>query len=258
MKSIAPTLALALASVLLLSCGSNSGSASNSQSSSTPGQAQGVYLGNTSTGYALNGIILPNDKFYAIYGSVSGNAFYVCGIATGQGASDSGKFTATESDFDYCDGPQVVYSGTVAATYTRGSSISGSITENGNAATFTGTVPVVSLFDYNTPASLATISGSWSGSLTDGESASVTVDSSGVANGMSSSGCAFSATISADSSNKNFFDVSLTFGDSPCELPNQSATGIAVNYLLSDGVTNQLVAGVSSASSFGIVFAAQR
>jgi hypothetical protein len=41
-------------------------------------------------------------------------------------------------------------------------------------------------------------------------------------------------------------------------LPNQSASGIGVDYLLSDGVTTQLLAAVSSRSSSGIVFAAQR
>jgi hypothetical protein len=52
--------------------------------------------------------------------------------------------------------------------------------------------------------------------------------------------------------------VSLTFGASPCSLPNQTATGIAVEYLLSDGVTHQLLAGVTAGTAFGTVFAAVR
>ena len=71
-------------------------------------------------------------------------------------------------------------------------------------------------------------------------------------------GCSFTGTITPDGSNKNFFDVSLTFGVSPCLMPNQKATGIAVNYLLSDGMTNQFLAGVSSGNSMGMVFAAER
>jgi hypothetical protein len=72
-----------------------------------------------------------------------------------------------------------------------------------------------------------------------------------------SSGCSFSGTISPDSSNKNFFDVSLTFGASPCLFPNQTATGVGVEYLLSNGVTHQLLGAVTSGTSFGTVFAAE-
>jgi hypothetical protein len=256
MKKSLLTLCLALMSLALVNCNS-SGNSSNSNPS-TPGQAQGVYVGSTSTGLAFDAIVLPNDEFYALYGNTSGNVFYVCGLATGHGASSSGKYSATENDFDYCGGSLAVYSGNVTGTYTPGSSISGSITENGNSEGFSGSAPATSLFNYNSAASLASISGFWSGSLTDGESASVTISSSGSASGTSSSGCSFSATITPDSSNKNFFDITLTFGGAPCELPNQSASGIGVDYLLSDGVTTQLLAAVSSGSSFGIVFAAQR
>lgn len=260
-------LGLALMSLVLVNCSSSGGGSNNSSSggsgnsnsnTSTPGQAQGVYVGNTSTGLAFDAIVLPNDEFYALYGNLSGDILYTCGLATGQGASSSGKYSATANDFDYCGGSLAVYSGSVTATYTPGSSISGSISETGNSESFTGTAPATSLFNYNTPASLASISGAWSGSLTDGESASVTIGSSGSAAGTSGSGCSFSATITPDSSNKNFFDITVTFGGTPCELPNQSASGIGVDYLLSDGVTTQLLAAVSSGSSSGIAFAAQR
>jgi hypothetical protein len=258
------TLSFATTSLVLLSCGgggsgsSGTSNPTNPQNPSTPGQAQGVYVGNTSTGLAFDAIVLPNDKFYAVYGNLSGNVLFVCGLAAGQGASSSGTYTATETDFYYCGGALDVYSGNVSATYAPESSLNGSISENGDSETFTSTAPAPSLFNYNNPASLAGISGPWNGSLTDGESASLTINSSGSASGISSLGCSYTATIAPDSSNKNFFDVSLTFGGSPCDLPNQSATGIAVNYLLSDGVTNQFVAAVSSGSAFGIVFAAQR
>ena len=250
-------------SLALAGCGGgNSSSGGNNSggggSTSTPGQAQGVYEGSTSTGLTFDGIILPTDKFYAIYGTTSNNAFFVCGMATGPGSSASGKYNATETDFDYCGGSLSVFNGTVGATYVPGSSINGSITEGGSSDTFSGTAPSNSLFNYNSAASLSAISGSWSGSLTDGESAAVNIDSLGKVTGTSSDGCSFSATITPDNSGKDFFDVSLTFGSSPCSVPNQSATGIAVDYLLSDGVTNQLIAGVSSGNAFGIVFAAQR
>jgi len=193
-------------------------------------------VGTTSNGFTFNAIVLPNDMFYAIYGNTSGNVFNVCGMATGQGASNNGKYTATENDFADCSGSSNMYSGTMSAAYTAGSTLNGSMAENNNSVTFTGTAPTGSLYNYNAAALLSAISGPWSGSLTDGESATVTIDSVGNATGISSGGCSFTGTITPDGSNKNFFDVSLTFGGSPCVVPNQKAAGIAVNYLLSDGV----------------------
>ena len=61
-----------------------------------------------------------------------------------------------------------------------------------------------------------------------------------------------------DASKKNFYDVSLTFGGSPCAFPNQTANGVGVEYLLSDGVTNQLLVAVAVGNSSGTVFAAER
>jgi hypothetical protein len=118
--------------------GNNSGGGGNT---STPGQAEGVYEGTTSTGLTFDGIVLPSDTFYAIYGTTSNNVFFVCGMATGQGASASGEYTASETDFDYCGGSFSVFSGSVSATYTPGSSISGSISESGNSQNFSGTAP---------------------------------------------------------------------------------------------------------------------
>src|SRR5215472_3562465 len=124
---------LLLASLALVGCsnsksnpGTNSSAGGNT---STPGQAQGVYVGTTSNGFTFNAIVLPNDMFYAIYGNTSGNVFNVCGMATGQGASNNGKYTATENDFADCSGSSNMYSGTMSAAYTAGSTLNGSMAE---------------------------------------------------------------------------------------------------------------------------------
>lgn len=257
------TAALVLA-VFLSSCGGSSnnsnGGSGGGGNSGTPGQAQGVYEGTTSTGATFNAIDLPNDTFYAVYGTQVGTVLYICGLATGQGQSNNGNYTATETDFDYCvNGSQTVYTGNVTATYTTGVSMNGSLSETGNnPITFTSSVPPGTQFNFNTAASFSTISGSWDGQLTDGESATVNIDSAGNVTGSSSVGCSFTAKMTPDTSGKNFFDISLTFGGSPCVFANQGASGIGVDYLLSDGLTTQFIAGVSSGSTFGIVFTAQR
>lgn len=245
-------------SLMLVGCGTgyNNSNGGNSGGGGTnyAGQAQGVYSGTTSSGFSFSTIVLPNDKFYAIYGTVSGNALLLSGLVTGQGTSGNGTYTASVTDYVNTG---TINSGSISATYVAATSLNGTLTENGTAITFTGTSEPVSSFTYNTPASLAAISGTWTGTLLDGMTTTTTISSNGAVSG-SSSGCSFSGTVAADSSNKNFFDVSLTFGASPCSFPNQTATGIGVEYLLSDGVTHQLLAAVTTSTTFGTVFAAER
>jgi uncharacterized protein YceK len=244
-------------SLLLVGCGTNyssNGGGGGSGGVNYAGQAQGVYSGTTSSGFNFSTIVLPNDKFYAIYGTVSGNALLLDGLVTGQGTSGSGTYTASVTDFLFTG---AINSGTINASYVAGSSLNGTLAENGTAITFTATSEPTSSFNYNTSASLSAIAGTWTGTLLDGMTTTVTISSNGTVSG-SSSGCSFSGTVAVDSSNKNFFDVSLTFAGSPCAFPNQTVTGIGVEYLLSDGVTHELLAAVTAGTTFGTVFAAER
>ena len=244
---------LCIAICVTVGCGGGNNSNTNSPSR-TPGQAQAVYSGTASNGNAFETIILPNDEYYAIYGPTSGNGFVISNMMTGQGSSDNGSYTATVTDFNNTG---TFSSGSVSATYVVGSSINGKLTEAGNpAVSFNGTVVPSSQFNYYTSASLSDVTGIWTGSLLDGATATVTISSNGAFSGSDSSGCSFSGTIAPDSSGKNFFAISLTYGASPCLLPNQSASGMAVDYLLSDGVTRQLLAAVASGTSYGTVFVA--
>ncbi len=244
-------------SLMLVGCGGNYGSSSNGGGGgggNYTGQAQGVYSGTSSAGNSFYTIVLPNDKFYGIYGTLTSSGLLIAGLITGQGTSGSTTYTASVTDFLYTGS---VTSGSLSGSYVPGSSVNGTLTENASTATFTGTSLAASTFNYSTPASLSAISGTWTGKLLDGMTTTVTISSSGTVTG-SSSGCSFSGTVAADSSNKNFFDVSLTFAGSPCAFPNQTATGVGVEYLLSDGVTHQLLAAVTSGTTFGTVFAAER
>ena len=243
--------------VISFGCGSsysggNGGGAGGT--TSYTGQAQGVYSGTASTGNAFATIILPNDKFYGIYGTTTGNTFFVNGMVAGQATSSNGSLMANVTD--YLSTGQTL-SDTITATDVPGQSVTGTLTENGTSVTFNGTALATSSFNYNTAASVGSISGAWNGSLLDGMTTAVTINTNGTVTG-NSSGCSFTGTISADASGKNFYDVSITFGSSPCAFPNQTATGVGVYYLLSDGVTHQLLAGVTLGSSVGTVFFAQR
>jgi hypothetical protein len=175
-------------------------------------------------------------------------------MVAGQGKSGNDTITANLTDYFYTG---QTFTDTLTATDVPGSSVSGTLTENGMPITFNGTALATTSFNYNTAASVSAISGTWTGTLLDGTPATVTINSNGTVSG-SNLGCSFSGTVAADTSGKNFYDVSLTFGASPCLFPNQTATGVGVYYLLSDGVTHQLLAGVTYGNSAGTVFFAQR
>jgi hypothetical protein len=240
-------------SLMSVGCGTNYGG-NGGGGGNYAGHAQGVYSGTSSNGYTFSTIVIPDDKFYAIYGTGSGNTLLLFGVVTGQGSSGNGTYTASVTDFFYT---RATNSGSVNATYVAGSSLNGTLTENAIATTFTGNAEPASSFTYNTAASLSAITGSWTGTLLDGTTTTVTINSNGSVSG-SSSGCSFSGTVGPDISNKNFFDVSWRFGASPCSLPNLFVTGVAVEYLLSDGVTHQLLAGATAGTFFGTAFAATR
>src|SRR6267378_1027476 len=226
--------------LMLVGCGTSYSGNGGGGGGNYAGQAQGVYSGTSSSGYHFSTIVVPSDKFYAIYGTVSGNALLLSGLVTGQGTSGNGTYTASVTDYTNTG---AIDSGSISATYVAATSLNGTLTENGTAITVNATWEPASSFNYNTSASVSAITGTWTGTLLDGMTTTVTINSNGSVSGASS-GCSFSGTVAADSSNKNFFDVSLTFGASPCSLANQTATGIAVEYLLPDGVTHQLLAAV--------------
>jgi hypothetical protein len=67
----------------------------------------------------------------------------------------------------------------------------------------------------------------------------------------SSSGCLSTGTLTPRASGKNVFDLSVTFGAAPCVLANQTASGIAVSYLLSNGTRQLILAGTNSSNTVG-------
>ena len=223
----------------LLGCGGGGSSAP----AVTP-VIQGVYQGTSSNGKTLNALVLEDGSFWNIYGIPSGSAISVQGVATGSSSASNGAFTIAFKDF-YAPGISPV-SGTGSGAYS-GSNLLGTLTEDGVTGSFSLTAPLTTNYNYNTPASISSITGSWSGGLLDGASASVNILATGTVTGTSSLGCSFTGTISSRPSGKNVFNISLTFGAAPCALPNQTASGVALTYPLDNG-KNQLVGGLITPS----------
>ena len=254
-----PALAAFSMSLILAACGGGGGGGSTPSASSGP-KAEGVYEGSSSSGYVLNILVLENDEVYALYGNTSGGTLYVSGFNWAQGSSSNGSYTSSIAKDYYNTG--AVTSGSVTASYVANTSFNGTATGNGQSIGFTSAPPTNSNYVYNTPAVLSTITGSWGGSTLFGESGTLTVAANGTLNasftGSYAGTCTATGSATPRASGKNVFDISLTFGASPCGLPGATVSGVAVSYLLANS-QRQLVAAVTTSDrAHGSVFFAAR
>jgi hypothetical protein len=247
-EKAATCLALFASACSFVACGG--GSSNHTTPPPVSGQAQGVYLGSTSDGGQFVGIVEPNDNLYAAY--ISGASVELSGMIAGTATESSNSFTASIHDF-YANG--TVNAGTLAGSFVAGTSLTGTVTETNVSITLTGQIIPSTQYNYATAAHLADIAGSWNGSLLDGETADLTVSSAGAISGTSSGGCTFTGTATPNTSGKNFFDVNLTFGASPCLAPNLTVTGVGIVVPATGSSSAQILAAVkASDNSLGTVF----
>lgn len=255
-KSGVTVLGAILLSVLISGCGGGGGddgglSPAAPESPAPAPTAEGVYGGTLtgSIGNAFEALVLENGEFWALYGDDAGSIFQVYGFIQGKGTSNNGSFTASDvRDFGYF--PPV--SGTLTATYNSAAkTISGSARAEGMTVQFSGGPIPGSLYNYDTPASLSAVAGSWHVVSTAAESISINVTADGSVTTLGS-GCTSTGSITPRPSGKNVFNISLRFGPAPCALPNATATGIAVVYPLSTGQTQLIAAVTDSSRTFGV------
>jgi hypothetical protein len=126
-------------------------------------------------------------------------------------------------------------------------SVSGAVTTSGGAAvaTFSGTAVSGTLYDYNAPAQLSTVVGSWDVVVGGVVDSTLTVNSSGAYSGTDGDGCSYSGTITPRPSGKNVFNVTYLTGPAPCAEPGVSATGVAIVTTPSPGARQLLVVGTT-------------
>jgi hypothetical protein len=249
-------LLLLISSITFLNgCGGGGGSPAPNVS------AEGVWTGTTSTNYAVDVLVLENNQFWSMFGnrSASSGSLTVVGFDQGSGTVSGSTFSGNLLEVIYTGATDT---GSITATTVANTSLNGSASyHSGNRSTFNLAPPSSSAYNYNTAASLATIQGNWSGSLLSGASATVAITSSGVISGTSagaSGSCSFTGKVTPRASGKNVFDASLTFGASPCALPNQTANGIALAYTTSTNQTQLLMSVVDSGRTTGTMFFASR
>lgn len=239
----------------LAGCGGGGGGSNPTPSSSTLA-AQGVYEGTTSSGTDFSLLLLDDGTYYTLGGVRSSNGFVVSDLVEGSGTQSGTTFSSTDvRDFLYTG---QTLAGTLSATVGAGSGVSGSLTEGATRVSFNGAPPAGSTYDYNMPANIGSITGTWNLTTLQGAGATLTVNGDGSFSGTTA-GCSFAGSIAPRSSGKNVFDVSVVFGPAPCALPDGSGHGIALSYpIAGTNLTQLLVAAVDPTRSFGTVLFGQR
>ena len=251
----------ALSATLLLSaCGGGGGGDDDSGPAPVQSRAEGVYEGRVtgqSTG-EVTFIVLENDRFYALFGQRgTQNMLLVQSLIEGQGTSRNGSFTASSVREYANDG--TVFNGSLSASYVPRVSVNGSITSGAVTASFTSAPVSTQTFNYDTPATLSAITGTWPGSDLSGEGVTFNINPNGGIVGVSQTGCNFTGTAAPRPSGKNVFDVTVNFGSANCGLPNMSVNGVGVITNLDVGGRQLIVALTNSGRNAGtVVFAARQ
>jgi hypothetical protein len=239
----------------LQGCGGGGGAA---PAAVTNAVAQGVWSGSSSTnGYSLQTLILEDGTIYNIFGTLGGNGvFTVAGFDQGSTTETGSALSGSISEYWYTGATSTA---TLSGNIVTNTSINGTATyPGGTTSTFSLTPVTSSSYVYGNAASTADVVGTWNGNLLNGNPATIVVAANGSFTGADSVACNFTGTVTPRPSGKNVFNVSVTFGNAPCALPNQTATGVAIDYIATNGLRQLLVAVQNASKANGTMFIAQR
>lgn len=217
----------------------------------------GLHVGTTSTNYELNVLMLEDGSLWGLYERTVNNIGLVYGVVQANGAATNGSYAATDGRDYYYTGATTA--GVVSASYTAAGTFNGSVSSATGAVSFTTSKPATSPYNYDTPAQLSAMVGTWSGTTLDGATTNIVISSTGAVAGASGA-CNFTGTVVPRPSGKNVFNVGVTFANSSaCLLPGGSASGIAITYPISGTTRNQVVVAIqNTARTFGTGFLAIR
>lgn len=248
--------ALALLPCLLLAgCGGGDGRDYDPDRSLAQGVYDGtiVYFNGPDVQLNQQTIVLETGEFFIVYGATRDDVYFVDGVQNGSGRIELGtnRFFADNNVNDYffdrdSNSINAVYNGDLRANFSSGGFFNGSASLPDSRAEFVGTVPATAVYNYNTAADLASISGGWNALDLLGNALAFSIDASGNLVGNYPSGCQFSGTLTPRASGKNVFNVSISFGSTPCPQPNLTFNGVAIDYALAAPSRALVIAGTTS------------
>lgn len=214
----------------------------------TADRPEGIYGGTltASTSPDFRMLVLENGEMWSLYGTETAPGYTVGGLVQGNLTVSGTTFFASDMR-DYAVAPAT--SGTAAGSFSKAAgTITGNVVAGGVTVSFSGAPIAGSLYDYDTPASLASFTGTWTLDSLDGDNITLNVSAGGVVTATTVAGCTFSGTAAPRASGKNVFDVNVTFGAAPCLLAGQSASGIALAYPIAGGAQTQLLVALQNAT----------
>lgn len=229
LKAVLKFLSLTWAVLLLVACGGGGGGGGGGSEPPQPEpvvneDAEGLWVGQTDTDRYISGLVLDDGEIYILY-SVQDDPSVIAGFIHGDSTVTGDQFSSNNLK-DYNFEGLGVTSGSASATISEKDSLEGKVTSSSG-----GSVSFSSTYDsaYELTPFVGDVAGDFSGwvAVVGGvELANLSIDGSGNISAIAEGGCSATGVIYERGSG-NAYDVSLTFGASPCSMANETLTGIA-------------------------------
>jgi hypothetical protein len=209
--------------------------------------AVGLWEGTTSTNRTLTGLVLPDGTYYVFYSKVA-TPSVIGGVTQGAGSTLGSSFSSSNA-MDFNGEGLGTTAGTVSASIVTRQSLNGSIGyASGQPVVFTAAYRV----QFEATPTLAAVAGIYVGQAllaTGPQNTTISVSSTGAIS-SNSNGCSMTGS-AVPRSDANAYNVTLTFGPSPCLFATQTTSGLA--YF--DATTKRLIAATpNSTRSAALVF----
>lgn len=236
-------IAVVAVSLILGACGGGGSEDSAGGSSGPSGSAEGFWSGTLASGVAVSAAILENGETWGVYTSGTLIVGALHGQTTSSGTTLSGSGTA----FDVAN--RSSSRGTYSGTFTPKSTIRINSSDGG---VFSGTYDT----EYDRPAVLSSVTGSFTGQGVSGNSAvqsiPLSIAADGTVTALGTQGCSAAGSLVPRPSGKNIFNVSVTFTGTNCALGNGTVT-TGVGYYDMD-TKRLLVLALNAAKTDGFIY----
>lgn len=187
----------------------------------TATSAEGRWMGTTSTGRTVAGLVLEDGSYWLFY-SAKDQPNILAGLVQGSGTSHSGSFGSSNTRDFNLEGTGI-RAATMRGSYVPNKSFDGTIAYfNGDRESFTSTSDA----DSESAPNLTLVAGTYAGLRADNQTITMTVDSTGTLSGHSTDGSTVAGTLSPRGKG-NVFHTSVTFGAEACGTGTETLTGVA-------------------------------
>jgi len=190
---------------ILSACGGDDNGSSTPTPPPTATSAEGLWEGTTSTGRSVGGLVLDDGSYWFVY-TVIGNPNVVAGVVQGNGTSNQGSFTSSNTkDFNLESAGSL--DATISGSYVQKNSLNGTITylSGGGTSSFTTTYNA----DYELAPNMTLVAGTYSVRTANNQRVTVAISSAGALTGNSTDGCTYTGSLSPRAKG-NVFNSTVT------------------------------------------------